>query len=463
MQSKSLKSKFGIVARTSVGKLRKNNEDFHGYSTNIIEKDWHFYEESIVSVKNVSLLVVADGMGGLEMGEEASRIAVETTKQYFFDNAEEIINNIPMLNQKMDLLFTQINKEILSFAKQSNNEGKTGTTLIFALIVKKKAYIFWIGDSRAYLFRKAALKPLTKDHSYVQELVDKGKLTYEQSFHHPDSNIITKYMGDPQNNPKPSFVEVDLEKGDILMLCTDGLNGMLEDKDIEGVFFESDDLTNICEKLIENANEAGGNDNNTIILAAFDDFAKYVPEKRVNGTQTLQTPSKNKRGLLKITIAVLIGLLFGIVIMYFAKDIIIKENDEGVITADTAEIYSETVDELQAETYSDSIEYEEQECIQESLNQDQVPIENQQINKTELPDTIKNDLHNLIKRLERIENKSELDSIIIIKSKNILEIDMAEKRYFINKLQELSIELEKKEDILFSNTRKRILKLIENL
>jgi PPM family protein phosphatase len=267
MESKTLKSKFGIVSRTNVGMVRSNNEDFHGYSTNIFEKDWHFYEESVVPVNEKPiLLVVADGMGGLEMGEEASRIAVETTKKYFFDNAEEIVKNITVLNQKMNLLFTEINNEILDFAKQSNNEGQTGTTLIISLIIKKKAYIFWIGDSRAYLFRNGSLKPLTKDHSYVQELVDKGKLTYEQSFFHPDSNIITKYMGDPKNTPKPSYVEIALEKGDVLMLCTDGLNGMLQDKDIESVFYESDDLKQICEKLIDNANEVGGNDNNTIIL-----------------------------------------------------------------------------------------------------------------------------------------------------------------------------------------------------
>ncbi len=306
MKTKPTLKKIRIIARTHVGMQRSNNEDYHGYSTDIFNnEDWHFYEESAIKTnKNPYIMVVADGMGGLEMGEEASRIAVETTKQFSFDNAKEISEATQSeLDSLFKKLFADINDEILKFAKENGKtEGELGTTLVIVLVINNEAQIYWIGDSRAYMFRKGKLQLLTKDHSYVQELVDSGKLTYEQSFFHPESNIVTKYMGDYKNTPVPSHTKQNLEDGDIVLICSDGLNGMLQDKDIEDIFYSSDDLSGICQKLIDDANTLGGNDNNTIILNSFGDFHKHRPKinpnKQLNNGK-LQTETRIVNNFIK--------------------------------------------------------------------------------------------------------------------------------------------------------------------
>jgi serine/threonine protein phosphatase PrpC len=273
MESHLLSGKISIIAKTSVGMVRGNNEDYHGFSTNLTEKEWRFYESADWQYSDVpAVLVVADGMGGMEMGEEASRIAVETVKSYVFENYTLLIDDEATITERISNVFEKANEEILKFAETSNNVGKMGTTLVVSIVFKKHTYVFWIGDSRAYLFRNAKLQPLSKDHSYVQELVDSGKLSYEQSFYHPDSNIITKFMGDPKNVPIPSVLCFEHTDGDVLLLCSDGLNGMLQDSEIENCFYEKDSLIQICDKLIDSANQAGGHDNITVILGEVGEY-----------------------------------------------------------------------------------------------------------------------------------------------------------------------------------------------
>jgi serine/threonine protein phosphatase PrpC len=267
MKLNPISLKLAVVAKTSVGMVRGNNEDYHGFSTNLREKEWRFYESADWQYSDVpAVLVVADGMGGMKMGEEASRIAVESVKSYVFENSALLTDDEATITEKISNVFEKANEEILKFAETSNNVGKMGTTLVVSIVFKKHTYVFWIGDSRAYLFRKGKLQPLTKDHSYVQELVDSGKLSYEQSFYHPDSNIITKFMGDPKSIPIPSFLSFEHSEGDILLLFSDGLNGMLQDSEIESCFYDKDSLIQICDTLIDSANKAGGNDNITVIL-----------------------------------------------------------------------------------------------------------------------------------------------------------------------------------------------------
>lgn len=276
MISATIASKLAVIAKTSVGMVRGNNEDYHGFSTNLREKEWRFYESADWQYSDIpAVLVVADGMGGMEMGEEASRIAVETVKNYVFTNPTILIDDEASLSETISQIFEKANEEILEFASKSNNAGKMGTTLVVSIVFKKRTYVFWIGDSRAYLFRNGKLQALTKDHSYVQELVDAGKLSYEQSFYHPDSNIITKFMGDPKNVPIPSVLSFEHSDGDILLLCSDGLNGMLQDSEIETCFYEKDSLIQICDTLIDSANQAGGHDNITVILGGVGEYKTF--------------------------------------------------------------------------------------------------------------------------------------------------------------------------------------------
>lgn len=316
MNTNSPVDKVCIIAKTSVGMVRSNNEDYHGFSTNIKNKDWRFYEKAEYLPNDFpAVLVLADGMGGMENGEEASRIAVETIKNFAFDNPKLLANNDEKLSQTFIDLFAKANQAILDFATKTNSLGAMGTTLVVALVYKTKTYIFWIGDSRAYLFRSGILKPLTKDHSYVQELVDAGKITYEQAFYHPESNIITKFMGDPKKSPVPSAISYDNNDGDILLLCSDGLNGMLQDSEIQNHFYNKSNIDDICDTLITKANEAGGNDNNTVMLAGFGDYMNHIPEKlplkehaKINIKQiSNKAKQKRKSSLKKYIILLLIA------------------------------------------------------------------------------------------------------------------------------------------------------------
>jgi serine/threonine protein phosphatase PrpC len=280
MKSNALKGKIGIVAKSVVGMVRKNNEDGHVcvFDINDPLNGWGGYQSKMVDDNQQPVvLILADGMGGLDMGEEASRIAVDTSKEFMFEHGKKLIQEGANIGDFFVTLFEKINKDILSFAKSHGKEGDLGTTLVISFIYENVSHIFWIGDSRCYVFRNGRLTLLSKDHSYVQELVDQGKITYEQSFYHPESNIITKYMGDPRQTPVPSYVKHQVEKGDVLMLCSDGLNGMLTDDVIEEHFFESDDVNVICQNLIDSANREGGSDNNTIIMASFGDFVSTRP------------------------------------------------------------------------------------------------------------------------------------------------------------------------------------------
>lgn len=143
-----------------------------------------------------------------------------------------------------------------------------GTTIVIAWILNDKAYICWCGDSRCYVFNaNSGFCRLSKDHSYVQDLVDQGKLDPENAFDHPYSNIITRCLGDPTNRSNPDFRSYNLKDGDTLLLCSDGLCGLCHDEEIMQIIEENqDDLMTCKDRLIEAALEAGGYDNITIVL-----------------------------------------------------------------------------------------------------------------------------------------------------------------------------------------------------
>ena len=267
-----------IIARTHVGMVRANNEDFHGYSPNIFDQIWKFYDQSVIEPDDPPvLLALADGMGGLEMGEEASRIAIETTRDFIFHEKGRLTDPTDDAGELFDALFKKINLEILSFARKQGKAGEIGTTLVIAFIFHGEMQVYWIGDSRCYLFRDGKLMPVSKDHSYVQELVDAGKISYEQSFYHPESNLITKFMGDPKNTPVPSRISVALQEGDLVLLCSDGLSGMIQDVEIEEHLRKYDSPENTCQSLIDHANEAGGVDNITVMLLSCGKMPAVVP------------------------------------------------------------------------------------------------------------------------------------------------------------------------------------------
>jgi PPM family protein phosphatase len=208
------------------------------------------------------VFVVADGMGGAQAGEVASRIAIETFEEGLPESGspeERLVKAVQAANQRIHEL-----------ASTERERAGMGTTLTAAYLDDSDLAIAHVGDSRAYLFRDGELTRLTQDHSLVEELVRQGKLTPEQAAEHPQRSIITRALG-----PEPT-VNVDtwtypVRAGDVLLLCSDGLTSMISEADVAEVLSSTSDLDQAAQRLIDAANEAGGRDNITVVLFRLED------------------------------------------------------------------------------------------------------------------------------------------------------------------------------------------------
>ncbi len=193
-----------------------------------------FFTDRVQSLSDLgALMVVADGMGGTNAGEVASAIAIETVKKFFAREAltPDVVRSTATRAAYLERLVVAADSAIKSEAKRNPDCEGMGSTIVLVWLCAGQATVAWCGDSRAYLFREAqGLKQITKDHSYVQELVDKGLITEEVAFDHPMNNIITRSLGDPGKQAQPESVSIPVYKGDILMVCSDGLCGVLRDR-----------------------------------------------------------------------------------------------------------------------------------------------------------------------------------------------------------------------------------------
>ena len=227
--------------RTDIGKLRKQNED----------AAW--FDESR------AVFAVADGMGGHLAGEVASRMAIEAVQRMAKDNA---CPGIAALREAV----ASAHETILAHAQDHIECAGMGTTLSVLWLGVNYAYIAHVGDSRIYRLREGSLTQITQDHSLVEELVRAGLITREQARTHPRRNIITRALGTHGEN-EPDLLVTDVRDGDLFLLCTDGLTGMVADGDIERVLREND-METAADRLLALALEAGGRDNVTLILCA---------------------------------------------------------------------------------------------------------------------------------------------------------------------------------------------------
>jgi serine/threonine protein phosphatase PrpC len=216
------------------------------------------------------LFVVADGMGGARAGEVASQEAV-TAFQHGLPDAGSA-------EERLVEVIVSANRRIHGMAQSDDQLAGMGTTLTAAWVGDTDVSIAHVGDSRAYLWRDGRLQLLTQDHSLVNELVIRGKLTEEQAAEHPQRSIITRALG-----PEAS-VEVDTQSrrahsGDVYLLCSDGLTSMIGDETISEVLARSSSLPEAGRSLIQAANEAGGRDNITVVLFALEDAPAHVAEQ----------------------------------------------------------------------------------------------------------------------------------------------------------------------------------------
>lgn len=281
--------KFKLGAQTNVGCVRTNNEDNFVVSADLNAGEWLLPRDchTVFTLGNKgAMLVVADGMGGLEAGEIASRIAVDTMKEFFSADkiTDEIVKDASTIRKYMYEAVVAADNAIKRKSREEKSVKSMGTTLVAAWLFDGYANIIWCGDSRGYLFNPVSgLAQVTKDHSYVQELVDSGRLLPEYAFDHPDNNIITRSLGNPQKVANPDFVRLPLQEGEVILLCTDGLNSMLRDEEIEAVMQETSNEIDTCTKaLIQGALDLGGHDNVTVVLC------QIVPEENKPSVQDMQ-------------------------------------------------------------------------------------------------------------------------------------------------------------------------------
>lgn len=235
-------------ATSDVGKARQINEDSYYISK---------------PEDNINIFIVADGMGGYNGGEIASKLAVESAKNYIISNFENSKEDKETLLSLVKSSLQYANMVVYEKANENTELKNMGTTMDVCLIYQNKAFIGHIGDSRVYRIRKEFMRKLTKDHSYVQQLLDEGKITKEESINHPKKNMLIKALGCTK------FIEPDAMvkgfiKGDILLMCSDGLTNMVEEKEIYKILKENNE--NPSKELIEKANEAGGLDNITAVI-----------------------------------------------------------------------------------------------------------------------------------------------------------------------------------------------------
>lgn len=236
-------------------------------------------EDSYFADDDLNLFVVADGMGGHAAGEVASKIAVEAIQDFirFTNNDKDITwpyefdESLSMAGNRLKTAIQSAHAKVLEATSQKKEFQGMATTVVSILMSDGKAQVAHVGDSRAYLVRGDRLIQLTSDHSWVNEQLRTGAITSQQARNHPYRNIVTRALGGP--NPVDVDVsEEPMQDGDIIILCSDGLNTMITDEDILNIVERSNgDIETACQELINTANQNGGEDNVTSILVKYND------------------------------------------------------------------------------------------------------------------------------------------------------------------------------------------------
>ena len=244
-----------LGARTDVGRVRKNNED--NYCALLAPN----------TPRGVGgVLAVADGVGGHQAGERASQMAVEGVTRLLGKNSASAGRGASDEQREKQLreAAVKINGDVFAAANTASSRGM-GTTLSMAVVEGETVSIGHVGDSRVYLQRNGTLTQLTPDHSWVAEEVARGAITPEEATRHPRRNLLTRAVG-TQSAVEPTTLSVSLERGDTLLLCSDGLHGLVKDHRIAAVL-SSKEPDEAAKVLVDMAISAGGTDNVTVIVA----------------------------------------------------------------------------------------------------------------------------------------------------------------------------------------------------
>lgn len=242
-------------SRTDIGCLRDHNED------------------SLVVAP--PLYAVADGMGGHAAGEVASEIAVHVVAEQVPDHPDA---------EALCRAVEEANRAIIRAAHEGRGREGMGTTMTAAMLEGERLIIAQVGDSRAYLLHQGKLQQLTRDHSLMADMIEAGQLTPEEARSHPNRSVITRALGsDPHT--QPDLYEINVQTGDRLLICSDGLSGMLRDQNIESTLARVHDPQRCAAQLVNEAIAAGGHDNITVIVVDVSGFAEVRRKKMARKTK----------------------------------------------------------------------------------------------------------------------------------------------------------------------------------
>ncbi len=237
-----------LTGKTDIGAVRSKNEDAFDYGVLPDGTVW---------------AIVCDGMGGVHGGKIASAAAIEMVSEKII----KCYNPSMSVSSLENLLLSSIttaNVNVFDRGVYDSSLKGMGTTIVAALIKNNEACIAHVGDSRAYIIRDDTIRQITKDHSLVQEMLDKGQITKEEYENNPIKNIITRAMG-VDEDIDIEFDYVSLDGSEALLLCTDGLSGMVSDKRILEIY-QNTDFNSLAQKYIDEANNNGGSDNITVVI-----------------------------------------------------------------------------------------------------------------------------------------------------------------------------------------------------
>lgn len=221
-------------------------------------------EDACFVIPGQDVYIVADGVGGNNSGEVASRTAVSEIAEYVNNNDLSCCRSAEEIFEYLSETISGANDKIYRMGIENIENRGMATTLVMAYIRNMTSYIANIGDSRAYLFRDGILMKLTTDHTYVNELVQRGVITEDEAENHKQKNVITKALG-AEMYADPDFYKIDIHKNDIIMLCSDGLYGEVSDEEITESLGKDLSMNDTCCELVDKALAAGGRDNITVV------------------------------------------------------------------------------------------------------------------------------------------------------------------------------------------------------
>jgi protein phosphatase len=255
----SLKGRIRVAGRTDTGRVRDHNEDAIGHDVDL------------------GLLVLADGMGGLKAGEVASAMAVDVITRELTETLKNMApaqsdaeSGFAMESLAVGRAIVRANETIYQVAQSQPQCAGMGTTLVVLLLYDDRLTVAHVGDSRLYRLRQGEFEQVTLDHSLVQELVTRGFYTPEEAREATHKNIVTRALGIGEDVEYDVLEDVALP-GDTFLLCSDGLNDMVEDAEIRAILADNlDNLDAAAERLVAAANENGGRDNVSVMIARVD-------------------------------------------------------------------------------------------------------------------------------------------------------------------------------------------------